>query len=161
MANVKDILNNKIRRQVFTISPDQSVFRAINIMAENEIGALMVIGEGVLQGVITERDYARKIILEGRSSKHTKVKTIMQRNIRCVTPNTKVDHCRALMTDEFLRYLPVIDNDKLIGIVSLGDIVAFMIEERDFIIDQLTNYITGSRNHIRFEDNTPSTFKRI
>ena len=143
MTGVVHILRSKPEQTVYTIPPTATVFDAVKLMAEKGIGALVVTeGEQVL-GIITERDYARKIILMARSSKETPVRDIMTSAVMYVSPAQTSQECMALMTENRLRHLPVMDNGKLIGLVSIGDLVKDIISEQKFIIEQLEHYITG------------------
>ncbi len=128
---------------LITIDPDSSVFDAIKIMADNYIGALPVMEDDKLVGIITERDYARNVILKGKSSKVTPIKDIMTSNVLCAKLNHSLEECMALMTDKRVRHLPVIDNGKVIGIISIGDLVKSIISEQKFMIEQLEHYISG------------------
>jgi CBS domain-containing protein len=112
-------------------------------MSEKGVGAMLVMDGDKLVGIVTERDYARKVILEGRSSKDTTVSEIMSGKVLCVTPDRTVDECMALMTDKRARHLPVIDQKRVVGVVSIGDLVKAMISEQQILIDQLQNYIAG------------------
>lgn len=128
---------------LITIDPNSSVFDAIKIMADNHIGALPVMEDDKLVGIITERDYARNVILKGKSSKVTPIKDIMTSNVLCAKLNHSLEECMALMTDKRVRHLPVIDNGKVIGIISIGDLVKSIISEQKFMIEQLEHYISG------------------
>ena len=142
MSTVRNILQQK-GRVVYTISPDRSVYEALETLEEKNLGALVVVeNDGTLIGIFTERDYARKIILRGRSSKETRVRDIMTGNPVFVSPDTKIEECMQLMTDKFTRHLPVCEDGVLTGIVSIGDLVKFIISEKDFIIERLEQYIT-------------------
>lgn len=143
MTTVRDILEKK-GHDVWSIGPDKTVFDALSLMAEKGIGALVVLGKGKVVGMISERDYARKVILMGKTSRETRVRDIMTSRVCFVKLERTVDECMALMTDKTIRHLPVIENDNLIGIVSIGDVVKSMISEREFIIERLEDYITGS-----------------
>ena len=145
MKSVAEILRSKPEQAVHAIAPSASVFDAVKLMAEKNIGALPVIEGETVVGIITERDYARKIVLMGRSSKETPVRDIMTSPVMYVRPDQTNDECMALMTDNRLRHLPVIDNGKLIGLISIGDLVKDIISEQKFIIEQLEHYITGER----------------
>jgi signal-transduction protein with cAMP-binding, CBS, and nucleotidyltransferase domain len=112
-------------------------------MAEKEVGALLVMDEDRLVGIVTERDYARKVILEGKSSKDSSVAEVMTKRVLCVEPERTVDECMALMTDKRARHLPVVENKQVIGVVSIGDLVAAMINEQQVLIEQLQHYISG------------------
>jgi CBS domain-containing protein len=142
MVTVKDILDAK-GRDVCTIAPDRSVYDALRLMAERQIGALLVMDGEKLVGIVTERDYARKVALEGRSSHDTPVRELMTRRVLCVRPEQTVEECMALMTDKRSRHLPVVDHKHVIGIVSIGDLVKAIIGEQKFVIEQLQHYISG------------------
>jgi CBS domain-containing protein len=142
MKKVRDILEVK-GRDVWSIGPDASVFDALKLMAEKDVGALVVLDSGNLVGIISERDYARKIALLGRASPTTQVKEIMTSRVACVDPEQNVNECMALVTEKRIRHLPVLENGKLIGLISIGDLVKSIITEQQFIIEQLERYITG------------------
>ena len=142
MKLVSDILKSK-GSEVWSVKPDDTVFESLQLMAEKEVGALLVLDEGHLVGIVTERDYARKVILEGKSSKNSSVAEVMTKRVLCVTPERTVDECMALMTDKRARHLPVIDHKRVIGVVSIGDLVKAMINEQKVLIDQLQHYISG------------------
>ena len=145
MKSVAEILRSKPEQTVHTITRSASVFDAVKLMAEKSIGALLVMEDQKIDGIITERDYARKIVLMGRSSKETPVREIMTSPVMYVRPDQTNEECMALMTDNRVRHLPVIDDDKLIGLISIGDLVKDIISEQKFIIDQLEHYIMGDR----------------
>ena len=145
MKSVAEILRSKPEQAVQTITPSASVFDAVKLMAEKSIGALLVMEDQKIDGIITERDYARKIVLMGRSSKETPVREIMTSPVMYVRPDQTNEECMALMTDNRVRHLPVIDDGKLIGLISIGDLVKDIISEQKFIIDQLEHYIMGDR----------------
>ena len=140
MKTIKQLLQGK-SRGLCTIGPDARMFEALKLMAENDVGALLVIENDKLVGIISERDYARKVILHGKSSHDTPVKEIMTERVICVQPDRTVDECMALMTDKRFRHLPVIENDQLIGVLSIGDLVKETISEQQFMIKQLESYI--------------------
>ena len=141
MKTVREILLNK-GRQIWSVSPESKVYDALKVMAEKSIGALLVIDEeGETIGIMSERDYARKVILLGKTSKETQVKEIMSSNVIYVTPNRSSEECMALMTNKRIRHLPVLDNGKLIGFISIGDVVKAVLDEKEFVIDQLVHYI--------------------
>lgn len=142
MKTVRQLLEGK-RNSVWTIHPDQYVFEALQIMADKDIGALVVVNGGKVVGIMSERDYARKIILKGFSSRETSVREIMSPKVVYVRPDQTAEECLALMTDKRCRHLPVIENDKLVGLISIGDAVKAVIAEREFMIGQLENYIMG------------------
>jgi CBS domain-containing protein len=132
-------------RDVYHIRPDASVLDALKIMAEHQIGALVVLEDGELAGIITERDYARKIVLKGRTSPGTLVREIMARKVICARLDQTVEECMAVMTAKAVRHLPVLEHKKVVGIVSIGDMVKSIIADQQFIIDQLEHYIHGGR----------------
>ena len=142
MGTVAQILEAK-GREVFSIGPDNTVFEAVSLMAEKGIGALLVMQGDKLVGIVTERDYARKIVLEDRSSRKTPVRDVMTTRVLCVPPDRTVEECMALMTDKRARHLPVVDHKRVVGIVSIGDLVKTVIEEQQFIVQQLQQYISG------------------
>jgi len=142
MKTIKDVLRDK-GRVVWTIDGNASVLDALRLMAEKEIGALMVIVSGRLAGVMSERDYARKVVLHGKSSKDTPVCEIMTRKVLYVKPEQTVEECMALMTEKHVRHMPVLEGDQMIGVVSIGDIVKSVISEQQFLISHLENYIRG------------------
>jgi CBS domain-containing protein len=141
MKNVAQILKGKPSAVVHAIRPDDTVYAAIRKMAEQNIGALLVMDGGNIVGIVTERDYARKIVLADRSSKET---AVMTPQVRCVGPRQTTEECMAIMTENRLRHLPVIDNGRLVGLVSIGDLVKDIISEQQFIIEQLEHYIAGT-----------------
>jgi CBS domain-containing protein len=144
MKTVKQILQSKTRGiGILSISPDATVYEALKLMAEEEVGALLVIDADKLVGIITERDYARKVILHGKSSKEIQVRDIMTSKIVYVSTAQTVDECMALMTDKRVRHLPVYEDNRLVGVVSIGDLVKEAISEREYIIKQLESYIMG------------------
>jgi CBS domain-containing protein len=144
MTTIARILNAK-GHDTWSISPDASVYDAIALMADKEVGALLVLQDQGLVGIISERDYARKVILKGRSSRDTPVRDIMTDRVVYVRPEQTVDECMALMTQKRIRHLPVLDGDRIVGIVSIGDLVKSLISEKEHLIEQLESYITGSR----------------
>jgi CBS domain-containing protein len=143
MTTVTQILQSKPDKTVYTIGPAASVFDAVKLMADKNIGALPVVEGGKIVGVITERDYARKIILMARSSKETPVREVMTSQVMYVHPRQTSEECMALMTENRVRHLPVMDQGRLIGLVSIGDLVKDVIAEQKFIIEQLEHYIAG------------------
>jgi len=142
MKMVSDILKSK-GHEVWAVNPDDTVFDSLRLMAEKEIGALLVMDQERLVGIVTERDYARKVILDGKSSKDSSVAEVMTKRVLCVEPERTIDECMALMTDKRARHLPVVKQKKVIGVVSIGDLVAAMIDEQQVLIDQLQHYISG------------------
>ncbi len=146
MTSVAQLLKTKPNNTtVFTIGADDSVYEAIKLMAEKGIGALVVTDGDSIAGIITERDYARKVVLMERSSKATPVRDIMSKAVRFVRPDQTTEDCMALMTERRMRHLPVIENDRLVGMVSIGDLVKNIIAEQQFTIQQLEFYIHGER----------------
>ena len=142
MSTVRNILQKK-GNAVYSVSPESSVYDALEELEEKNLGALVVLENGKLIGVFTERDYARKVILKGRSSKETLVRDIMSSTPVFVNPDKTLDDCMQLMTDKFIRHLPVFENNELVGVISIVDIVKYIIYDKDFIIENLEHYITG------------------
>ena len=140
MKTVKEILEAKSHK-LLSISPQASVLDALKLMADRDIGALVVLDGGSLAGIFSERDYARKVILHGKSSKATPVSEIMTHKVVCVRPDQSVEECMALMTDKRIRHLPVLDGGDVIGVISIGDVVKEVISEQRFVIEQLEHYI--------------------
>ena len=143
MGAVNSILRGK-GNIIFTIPPETIVYNALEIMVEKNVSALLVMENDKLAGIFTERDYARKVILKGKASKETKIGEIMTRELITVSPETSLDSCMRLMTGKTIRHLPVVDNGQLAGIISIGDVVKYIIEEQKFIIENMEHYITGS-----------------
>lgn len=143
MKTVAEILKAKGDSSVFSIEPSASVFDAVKRMAEKNVGALLVMEGDRILGVVTERDYARKVVLLSRSSKDTPLREVMTSAVIYVRPNQTSEECMALMTENRVRHLPVMDDGKLVGLISIGDIVKGIISEQNFIIEQLQHYIAG------------------
>ena len=143
MGAVRNILEAK-GNATFSISPDTIVYHALEIMVEKNVSALLVTENEKLTGIFSEKDYARKVILKGKSSKETRIGEIMTSNLITVSPDNSIEDCMQLMTDHFIRHLPVMDNDNLVGIISIGDVVKHIIEEQKFIIRNMEHYITGA-----------------
>ena len=143
MKSVTDILNAK-GHDVWSVKPSDTVFEAVTLMAEKGVGALLAMEGDKLVGILTERDYARKVILEGKSSKDLSVKQVMTTHVLCVSPERTVDECMALMTEKRARHLPVLDHKRVVGVVSIGDLVKAVISEQQILIDQLQHYISGA-----------------
>jgi CBS domain-containing protein len=129
---------------VWSVSPDATVFEAIQVMAEKGVGALLVMEWSRLVGIISERDYTRKIVLKDRSSRATKVRDIMTEKVIHVTPDTSIDECMILMSDNYIRHLPVLDGDRVVGVMSVKDVLHNIISEKQSLIQQLESYITGT-----------------
>ena len=146
MKTVAEILKEKGDQSVHSIGPDASVYEAVALMAQKNIGALLVMEGGRIVGVLSERDYARKVVLMARSSKDTPLREIMTSSVIYVHPSQSSEECMAVMTENRVRHLPVLDNeDRLIGLISIGDLVKGIISEQKFIIEQLQHYISGER----------------
>ncbi|MCK5014552.1 MAG: CBS domain-containing protein [Candidatus Omnitrophica bacterium] len=139
---VRELLNLK-GRDVWSIQPDKTVFEALKILAEKNIGALLVLDDGKLVGIFSERDYTRKVFLLGKSSKETMVEEVMTEEVCFVTPDTNIEECMVLFTNKHIRHLPVMEADQLIGVISIGDVVNKIIREQKFAIGELENYISG------------------
>lgn len=140
MKNVRDILQGKTGG-VYTISPDATVLAAIELMAEKNIGSVLVMDSNKLVGIITERDYARKVFLAGKTSRNTLVKEIMNQKLLFIQPSTTIEECMALMIENAVRYLPVIEEGQVIGVISIGNVVDTIITEQNFVIKNLEQYI--------------------
>ena len=143
MASVKNILEAK-GNATFTITPGTSVYHALELMVEKNVSALLVMENEELAGIFTERDYARKVVLKGKSSKETPIGEIMTKELITVSPDSTIDECMQLMTGKYIRHLPVVNNNKLAGIISIGDVVRCIIEEQKSIIGHMEQYIAGS-----------------
>jgi len=142
MGTVRNILQLK-GNAVYTVGPGTSVYEALEEMENNNMGSVVVVENGKLIGIFTERDYARKVILKGRSSKETQVRDIMTERPIFVTPDATIEECMQLMSGKNFRHLPVLDNDQLVGVISISDLVKFIIREKDFIIENLEHYIVS------------------
>jgi CBS domain-containing protein len=141
MGKVRNIIQTK-GSAVFSITSGTTVYNALELMFEKSIGALLVVDNDKFVGIFTERDYARKLILKGKSSKDTLIREVMTERPITVTPDTSIEDCMKIITDRKIRHLPVMENDKLAGLISVGDVVKFIIEEQKFIIENLEQYIT-------------------
>ena len=142
MKTVKNIFQNK-STSIYSVSPDTSVLDALQVMMDKNISALLVMEGPELKGIFTERDYARKIILQGKSSKETKIKEVMTARLEVINLNSSIDHCMEVMTDKHIRHLPIIENGKVAGMISIGDLVKFVIEDQKQTIEQLQSYISS------------------
>ena len=143
MKNVTELLKSKPPRAMVTVKPEDTVLEAIKVLAREDIGAAAVIADGKLVGIFSERDYTRKVILLGRHSESTRIEEIMTRNVICVNPRTKTRDCMALMSEKNIRHLPVVDEGRVVGMVSIRDIVSDIIADQDFTISQLEQYIVS------------------
>jgi CBS domain-containing protein len=141
-TKIKEILAVK-GHDVWAVSPESTVFEAIEMMADKSVGALAVTLDGDLVGIVSERDYARKVILKGHSSRETSVREIMSTEVVCISGEEKVDECMTLMTEKHVRHLPIMDGEKLVGMISVGDLVKSIIRDQTFTIEQLEGYIRG------------------
>ena len=146
MTNVSKLLTSKPSK-VWYVSPDETVFHALELMKEKGIGALTVVKDKILIGIMSERDYARKIELESRSSKETLVKDIMTSNVCYTDPNQDIEECMVVMTKKSFRHLPVLDDNRLVGMISMGDVVKQLIQEQKHKIKDLENYITWEESY--------------
>lgn len=144
LKTVKQILEGK-GHEIWSVSPEDNVYDALKKMAEKNIGALLVLEDEDLVGILSERDYARKVMLKEKSSMDTPVRDIMTPRVLYVRINQSIEDCMALMTDKRIRHLPVFDEDKLVGVISIGDVVKAIISHQEFVIEQLENYITVGR----------------
>jgi CBS domain-containing protein len=143
MKTVAELMRTKPSRAVISVKPEQSVLDAIKVLAAEDIGAAVVMSGARLAGIFSERDYTRKVILKGRSSDTTRVEEIMTPNVVCVSPRTKTRECMALMTEKGIRHLPVLEDGRVVGMISIRDIVGDIIADQDFTIEQLEHYISG------------------
>jgi CBS domain-containing protein len=143
MTTVNNVLNDKSNSAIFTIHPTNTVFSAIKLMAEKGIGAVVVTENDRVVGIFSERDYTRKVVLMERTSRETQVSEIMTSNVITVTTNMSVENCLNLMTEKHLRHLPVVENEQLLGLVSIGDLVKAAMDDQKKLIDQLQQYISG------------------
>ena len=142
MKTIRQLLASKSGPLV-AVKPDDAVFHALQVMADHNVGSVLVLDDGKLVGIFTERDYARKVILHGKASKDIPVREIMSDRVLYVTPEQTVDECMAIMTEMHFRHLPVMADDQVVGIVSIGDVVKETISHQQFVIEQMEKYITG------------------
>lgn len=144
MISVRQLLDNKRRNAVFTLRPDHMVIDALELMATANIGAVMITENGKLAGIFSERDYARKGIIQGRKAKTTPLHEVMIHQVFTVTPEMNTDDCMELFTNKFIRHLPVMDNNEIIGMISIGDVVSYIMQEQKDHIQFLEQYISGT-----------------
>lgn len=142
MSTVRNILEEK-GHAVVAVPPSFTAFQALEVMRDMNVGGLLIVERDDLVGIFTERDYARKVILKGKTSKEIQVSELMTPDPITVSPDTTIEDCMSLMTNKFIRHLPVVDEDKVVGVISIGDVVRFIIEEQRYIIEHLEHYITG------------------
>jgi CBS domain-containing protein len=142
MIRMKDILASK-GHEIWSIGPEKTVFEALELMSDKEIGALLVMEGDKVKGLFSERDHARKIVLKGRSSKETNICEVMTSRVICSSLDHSADECMALMTEKRVRHLPIVENDKVVGLISIGDIVKAVISDQQFTIEVLEKYITS------------------
>lgn len=142
MTTIQQVLDKK-GHEVLSVRPDNSVFDAIKKMADRDVGSVVVIDDGKPVGIFTERHYARKVFLEGRASPTTRVGDIMETRVACAWPEQTVDECMAVMTEKRVRHLPVLHHKKLVGLISIGDLVKSKIADQEFAIEQLVDYVRG------------------
>ncbi len=143
MKNVTELLKSKAQRPMVAVKPEDTVLDAIKLLARENVGAAVVVSGDRLVGIFSERDYTRKVILKGRSSESTRVEEIMTANVVCVSPRAKTRDCMALMSEKNIRHLPVVEEGRVVGMVSIRDIVTDIIADQEFTISQLENYISG------------------
>ena len=143
MTTIAQLLNAK-GNQIWSVEPKATIFEALEIMSEKEIGALLVMEDGKLTGIFSERDYARKVILKGKSSKETPVGELMTKKVFYIDSQKTINDCMAMMTAKRIRHVPVIEDNQVMGIVTIGDVVNQIISEQEVTINHLENYITGS-----------------
>lgn len=142
--NIRQILQGKNINALYSVSSGQTVLDALKLMADKNIGAVLVVDDGVLTGIFSERDYARKVILKGRHSDDTQIADVMTANVITIAPEQSLEHCMVTMSDRHIRHLPVMDKEELIGIISINDVVSAIIKDQKTRIDSLESYISGS-----------------
>lgn len=144
MQTIGQLLNHK-KHSIISVSPDISVFESLQVMAENEIGALLITIDSKLVGILSERDYARKVILHGKNSKETKVSEIMTEKVFTIQQNSNLEECMQIMTNNRIRHLPVFNGEELVGVVSIGDVLKAVLQSKEQLINQLEQYISGGQ----------------
>lgn len=144
MQTIGQLLNHK-KHSIISVSPDISVFESLKVMADNEIGALLITVEGKLVGILSERDYARKVILHGKNSKETKVSEIMTEKVFTIQQSSNLEECMQIMTNSRIRHLPVFNGEELVGVVSIGDVLKAVLQSKEQLINQLEQYISGGQ----------------
>ena len=142
MKTIKNIIQNK-SKSIYSVTPQTSVLDALQVMMDKNISALLVMEGSELKGIFTERDYARKIILQGKASKETSIQEVMTSKLETVKLNTSIEHCMQIMTQRFIRHLPIVEDGIVVGIISIGDLVKFIIEDQKQTIEQLQSYISS------------------
>lgn len=142
MGKIRDVLREK-GTDIWSVGPQATVYKALEVMDDKNVGALLVEDNGMLVGIFSERDYARKVILRGKSSRETLVEELMTRNVYTIAPDASIEECMALMAQTYCRHIPVLEDDQLVGVVSIGDIVNAIINQQDIKIQDLNNYISG------------------
>ncbi len=142
METIRQILGKK-GNQIYSVKPETTVYDTLKLMADKNIGAVLVLKQDKLVGIMSERDYARKVVLKGKISKEIPVNEIMSSNVICIDPDQTIKNTKAVMIQKRIRHLPVMEEDKLVGIISIGDVVNAVLEENSFMIDQLATYIKG------------------
>lgn len=145
MATARDLLKAKTGGGIFSVTPESTVLEALKVMAERNVGAMLVMSGGKIEGILSERDIVRKVDLLGKTSATTRVREIMTEKVLYVGPNQPLDECMAIMTEKRIRHLPVMENETLLGVISIGDVLRDVIHEQKFLINQLEHYITGGK----------------
>lgn len=145
MATARDLLRSKVGSEVYSVTPDATILEALKVMADRNVGAVLVISGGKIEGIISERDIVRKVDLHGKTSVTTFVREIMTEKVLYIAPNQSLEECMAIMTDKRIRHLPVMENEHLLGVISIGDVLREVIHEQKFMIGQLEHYITGGK----------------
>ena len=144
MATARDLLRAKTRSDIFSVAPDDTILEALKVMAEKNVGAALVMNGDKVEGILSERDIVRKVDLLGKTSATTRVREIMTEKVLYILPNQSLEDCMEIMTEKRIRHLPVMENEHLLGVISIGDVLREVIHEQKFMIGQLEHYITGS-----------------